>query len=240
MHTHDLLESTCQSTILLVDDDNQIRRALRNALEQRDVTLLEAGSGAAAVDLAATAAPDVMILDLGLPDIDGLEVCRQIRQWSSCVVIVLSARHSEREKVALLNAGADDYVTKPFSVAEMRARVRAHLRRRQQAKEPSGSSRVVIDSLCIDLASRRVDRGGITIHLTPIEWQLLATLVAARGRTMTHRQIFDLVWRRQHGNAGHYLRVHVSNLRRKIERDAAAPRILITEPGVGYYVEMSG
>ncbi len=232
--------SSPATTILIVDDEMQIRRALKNALADDATDVLEAGTGADAIDYVATADPDLMILDLGLPDVDGLEVCRQVRQWSSCVILVLSARHSEEQKVALLTAGADDYVTKPFGIAELRARVQAHLRRVWRAPEGATTTRVEIDGLVVDLAARRASRDDVPIHLTKIEWLLLATLVAERGRTLTHRQIFDRVWRREHGNPQHYLRVHLTNLRRKVERDPAAPRIILTEPGVGYRVEFTG
>lgn len=231
-------DSTDRVTILIVDDETQIRRALKNALADDSTLVLEAATGAAAVDCVATAQPELMILDLGLPDLDGIEVCREVRQWSGCVIVVLSARHSELQKVALLGAGADDYVTKPFSVSELRARVRAHLRRARRATEPGGPTRVEVDGLVVDLVARRATREGVTIHLTPFEWRILATLITDRGRTLTHRQIFDRVWRRVHGNPQQYLRVHVTNLRRKIERDPAAPRVIITEPGVGYRVEL--
>lgn len=233
-------DASPRATILIVDDEAQIRRALKNALIDDTTLVLEAASGGAAIDCVATASPQLMILDLGLPDMDGIEVCHQVRQWSACVIVVLSARHAESQKVAMLGAGADDYVTKPFSMAELRARVRAHLRRAQLASEPTAAARVEVDGLTVDLAGRRAEREGVTIHLTPIEWSILATLLRDRGRTLTHRQIFDRVWRRAHGNPQHYLRVHLTNLRRKIERDPAAPRIIVTEPGVGYRVELAG
>lgn len=240
MQTSCLPDTVHCATLLVVDDEPQICRALKQALSDEATSVREATTGTAAVADIVVSKPDLVILDLGLPDMDGLEVCRQVRQWSSCVIVVLSARHSESQKVELLTAGADDYVTKPFNMAELRARVHAHLRRALRAEERTQSARLELDGLVVDLAARRATRDDVTIHLTPIEWLLFVTLVSARGRTVTHRQIFDRVWRRRHGNPQHYLRVHLTNLRRKIERDPAAPRIIVTEPGVGYRVECSG
>jgi two-component system KDP operon response regulator KdpE len=170
----------------------------------------------------------------------GADVCREIRQRSAVPIIVLSARHSEHEKVDLLNAGADDYVTKPFSVLELAARAKAQIRRAKTLAAAAGSSApVTIGPLHIDTVTRKVSREGTQLHLTPIEWQILATLLASAGRTLTHQQIFDAVWGRQFGSPQQYLRVHITNLRRKIEIDPAAPQIIITEPGVGYRAEVS-
>ncbi len=199
--------------------------------------LLEAGSGAEGLKIAAAERPDLIVLDLGLPDMEGIEVCRQLRSWTAAPILVLSARHSESEKTALLDAGADDYVTKPFGSEELAARVRAQLRRAKMAPIPGGDLPITIGDLVIDVARRTVTRSLNVVHLTPTEWGLLSALVTNTGRTMTHRQLFDAVWGSAHGDAQQYLRVYVAHLRRKIEADPYAPRHIITEPGVGYRFE---
>jgi two-component system KDP operon response regulator KdpE len=224
-------------TLLVIDDEPQIRRVVRHALAADDTRVVEAASGREGIDLAAAERPDLIVLDLGLPDIPGVEVCRDIRGWSTAPILVLSARHSDQEKAALLDAGADDYVTKPFSTVELQARVRAQLRRARMAASPSGETRIEADGVAIDLVSRSVTRDGAAVHLTPIEWELLRVLATNAGRTMTHRQLFAQVWARQHGDAQQYLRVHVASLRRKLERDSVRPRLIVTEPGVGYRFE---
>ncbi len=221
-------------SILVIDDEPQIRRVVRNALEGLAGRVLEAGTGQAGIDLAAAERPDLIVLDLGLPDMAGASVCHEVRKWSSAPILVLSARHSEHEKVSLLDAGADDYVTKPFSTAELQARVRAQLRRARSTPLPTEAGGVEMDGLAIDLARRVVARDGEEIHLTPTEWDLLRAFVAQAGRTLTHEQIFRSVWGRSGGDPQAYLRVHVANLRRKIERDPVRPTLLVTEPGVGY------
>jgi len=221
------------ATVLVIDDEPQIRRVARHALEDMVTHILEAPSGKAGIDLAASARVDLIVLDLGLPDLEGIEVCRDIRGWTAAPIVVLSARHSDVEKVTLLDAGADDYITKPFSTAELQARIRAHLRR-SRIGSVAGSALIRAQGLVIDLAKRAVHRDAQLVHLTPIEWDLLRVLASNAGRTMTHGQLFAQVWSRSHGDAQHYLRVHVANLRRKIERDAVQPRLIVTEPGVGY------
>lgn len=224
--------------VLVIDDEPQIRLAVRDALRDVTARVDEAANGTTGVDAAASGRPDLVVLDLGLPDMQGVDVCREIRRRSAVPIIVLSARHSEHEKVDLLNAGADDYVTKPFSVLELAARARAQIRRAKSAAAAATSATpVAIGGLVVDTVSRRVSRAGTQIHLTPIEWQILATLIAATGRTLTHQQIFDAVWGREFGSPQQYLRVHITNLRRKIEVDPAAPQIIITEPGVGYRID---
>jgi two-component system KDP operon response regulator KdpE len=224
--------------VLVIDDEPQIRRAVRDALREVTARVDEAANGTSGVDAAASARPDLVVLDLGLPDMAGVDVCREIRRRSAVPIIVLSARHSEHEKVDLLNAGADDYVTKPFSVMELAARARAQIRRAKTMAASTGTgSPVAIGGLLVDTVARRVSRDGVQIHLTPIEWQILATLLASAGRTLTHQQIFDAVWGREFGSPQQYLRVHITNLRRKIEIDPASPQIIITEPGVGYRVD---
>ena len=230
---------TDTNLVLVIDDEPQIRRAVRDALREVAARVDEAADGAAGVAAAAEHRPDLIVLDLGLPDVPGVEVCRQIRRRSAVPIIVLSARHSEHEKVDLLNAGADDYVTKPFSVLELAARARAQIRRaRTFASSSASATPISIGGLLVDTVHRRVTRSGSQIHLTPIEWQILATLLGSAGRTLTHQQIFDAVWDREFGSPQQYLRVHITNLRRKIETDPAAPQIIITEPGVGYRVEL--
>ncbi len=220
-------------TLLVIDDEPQIRRVVRNAF-QDGTRVLEAATVAAGIDLAAAERPDLIILDLGLPDRDGGDACREIRRWSTAPIMVLSARHADEEKVRLLDAGADDYVTKPFSTSELQARVRALLRR-AQATESAGTSTIVVGDLELDLTARAFRRRGVSVHLTPIEWELLRVLMTNAGRTLTHKFLFHEVWSgRQFGDAQQYLRVHVANLRRKIEDDVIHPEYIHTEPGVGY------
>lgn len=222
-------------TILVVDDEPQIRRAVRNALASNDTRVIEAVTGGEALDRIASERPDLVILDLGLPDKAGIDVCRDLRTWSDVPVLVLSARHTDDEKVTLLDAGADDYLTKPFSTRELQARVRALLRRSARTAAPGGETTITSGALVIDLAARAVKHGDKEVHLTPIEWDLLRVLATDAGRTLTHQQLFKKVWSgRSHGDAQKYLRVHVANLRRKIELDALRPRYIMTEPGVGY------
>lgn len=223
------------STILVIDDEIQIRRAIADALGHLSDRVLEATTGAEGIALAGTSRPDLIVLDLGLPDMIGATVCREIRRSSSSPIVVLSARHGEGDKVELLTAGADDYVTKPFGLAEFVARIRAQLRRSQAPLEVAGRP-IVCDGLTIDLVWREVSRDA-PIGLTRIEWSLLETLVRHAGRTLTHQQLFDTVWARSMGNPQQYLRVHMTNLRRKIERAPASPRLIVTDPGVGYRFE---
>jgi two-component system KDP operon response regulator KdpE len=225
-------------TILVIDDEPQIRRAVSNVLRAFGGRILEAATGSAGIDIAATEQPELIVLDLGLPDIPGLEVCREIRTWSGAPIIVLSARDSEDEKVSLLSAGADDYVTKPFGLRELQARAQAQLRR--AATSTSSGSLAPIDTrdLRIDFAGHRVTRHGTDVRLTRVEWKLLAALAAQAGRTMTHRQIFDAVWGRRFGNPQQHLRVHITHLRRKLETDPSLPVLIVTEPGVGYRFQL--
>ena len=230
----DTVASRSAAAALVIDDEPYIRRAVRNALSGTVDHIFEAASAEAGIDQAAARRPDVIVLDLALPDADGFTVCREIRKWSTVPIIVLSARHSEAEKVRLLNEGADDYVTKPFSPAELLARVNAQLRRARIAETPNGEGLVRIDGVEIDNASRVVRRDGEEIHLTPTEWELLRAFVRQAGRTLTHRQLFSAVWARSSGDPQQYLRVYVASLRRKLEPDPIRPRLIITEPGVGY------
>lgn len=220
-------------TALVIDDEPQIRRVVQHALAEDFSRILEAESGGKGIDLAAAERPALIVLDLGLPDMSGLQVCTEIRKWSEAPILVLSARHSDQEKVALLDAGADDYVTKPFSTIELKARVRALLRR--SVRDSDGATTILCGDLKMDLDARTLMRSGAPIHLTPIEWELLRFLMTHRGKTMTHRQLFAAVWPgRAYGDAQQYLRVHVANVRRKVEPDPLSPRYIFTEPGVGY------
>lgn len=225
-------------TLLVVDDEPHIRRAVRNVMAEDFHRVLEASSAAEAVDLAAAHRPDAVVLDLGLPDHAGLWVCKEIRAWSTVPILVLSANHSEQEKIRLLNEGADDYVTKPFHPGELRARVLAQVRRARSAEVPGEGSAVVLGDLVIDTAARTVKRQGADIHLTPTEWELLRAFLRHAGRTLTHQQLFRAVWAASSGDPQQYLRVYVANLRRKLEPDAVRPRLIITEPGVGYRFEI--
>ena len=221
-------------TALVIDDEPQIRRVVRHALADDFGRVLEAESGSKGIDLAAAERPDLIVLDLGLPDTSGLHVATEIRKWSNAPILVLSALHSDLEKVALLDAGADDYVTKPFSTNELKARVRALLRR-SSARESNGATTILCGDLKMDLDARTLMRNQEMVHVTPIEWELLRFLMTHAGKTMTHRQLFSAVWPgRAYGDAQQYLRVHVANIRRKVEPDPLSPRYIFTEPGVGY------
>jgi len=226
------------TTALIVDDEPHILRALRNALATEFERVVEASTAGAAVDLAAAHRPELIVLDLGLPDRPGQWVCAEVRKWSTASIIVLTAHHAESEKIRLLNEGADDYMTKPFSPAELKARVRAQLRRARMADTPGGEGVVTIGELTVDTAARRVRRAGEEVHLTPTEWDLLRTFLRDAGKTLTHGQLFRSVWATSAGDPRQYLRVYVANLRRKLEPDAVRPKLIITEPGVGYRFEL--
>lgn len=223
--------------ILVVDDEPQIRRVVRNTLTPENARVLEAASGREAIDLAAAERPALIVLDLGLPDTQGIDVCREIRTWSDAPIIVLSARHSDQEKVALLDAGADDYMTKPFSPSELQARIRAQLRRSRLAPAAGTGQVITIGELVIDPVKPSLKKAGESVHLTRTEWELLRTLLKHAGRTLTHQQLFRAVWGNSSGDMQQYLRVHVRSLRRKIEADPVRPRLIVTEPGVGYRFE---
>ncbi|MBS0299192.1 MAG: response regulator [Proteobacteria bacterium] len=219
--------------ILIIEDENQIRRFVRLALEAENFHVIEADNGTRALIEASTRQPDLVIIDLGLPDIEGKEVIRQIRSWSEIPIIVLSARDREEEKVAALNIGADDYLTKPFGVPELIARIRAHLRR-HQSNENQSDSIVHFGDVTVDLPARKVTRADAEIHLTPIEYRLLIALIRARGRVLTHTQLMLAVWGPNHSERTHYLRIYMGHLRQKLERDPTQPEFLLTELGVGY------
>jgi two-component system, OmpR family, KDP operon response regulator KdpE len=232
--------SVRSDAILIIDDEPQIRRVVANAVKELTSHVLEAATAAEGLDLAAAQRPDLVVLDLGLPDMPGERVCRELRTWSTAPILVLSARHSDREKAELLDAGADDYVTKPFSTLELQARIRALLRRARQSTSASDGGVVEVDGLMIDPAKPSLKKDGVAVHLTKTEWELLRTLLRHAGRTLTHRQIFSSVWGNAYGDAQQYLRVHIRSLRRKIERDPVRPRLIVTEPGVGYRFELEG
>jgi two-component system KDP operon response regulator KdpE len=216
--------------ILVVDDEPAIRRFLRASLSPH-ATLLEAATGREALDAVAAHRPDLIILDLGLPDLDGVEVTRLLREWSRIPIIILSVRGSERDKIAALDAGADDYLTKPFGVGELMARVRVAMRHALgEVAEPVFR----VGGLAVDRTRRTVTLDGNEVQLTPTEYELLRVLVSHSGRVLTHRQLLREVWGLEYELDTHTLRVNISNLRRKIEPDPARPRYLVTEPGVGY------
>ncbi|SAK60976.1 two component transcriptional regulator [Caballeronia catudaia] len=227
------MSSNPTATVVLIEDEKQIRRFVRVSLEGQGMTVHEAETGQKGLVEAATRKPDLVIVDLGLPDTDGIDVIRELRGWTELPIIVLSARTQEGEKVAALDAGADDYLTKPFGVSELMARIRAHLRRRNQA---SGNETPVVTfgDVAVDLALRRVTKRGENVHLTPIEYRLLSTLVRHAGRVLTHRQLLVEVWGPSHVESPHYLRIYMAHLRQKLERDPAQPEHIVTETGVGY------
>lgn len=223
------------TVVVLVEDDPQIRRFLRTTLPRHGYKLVEAGTAAEGLREIDTRQPELLILDLGLPDADGLEVIRQVREWSELPIIVLSARGQEQDKIAAIDAGADDYVGKPFGVGELLARMRAVLRRaRRTAAHGAEETQFVLGDLVVDLARRRVQVGEAEVHLTPLEYRLLAALVKYAGRVVTQRQLLTEVWGPAYVEQAQYLRVYMAQLRRKLEADPTRPRYLLTEQGVGY------
>jgi two-component system KDP operon response regulator KdpE len=222
--------SAGEPRVLVVDDEPQIVRGLRVILTNAGYRVDEATTKREALDAVSVRPPDAIVLDLVLPDGDGIEVCTDIRRWSQVPIVVLSAVGDERQKVRALDAGADDYVTKPFGSEELLARMRAVLRR----KSEDGDSSVRVGELEVDLADRAVRQGGEQLHLTPIEFDLLSKLAEHPGRLVTHRQLLQEVWGPGYEDETHYLRVHFAHIRAKIEPDPANPRYIITEPGIGY------
>jgi len=220
-----------RAPILIVDDEVGIRRFLKHSLDPDVYELLEAATGAEGLRLTATQSPAVVLLDLGLPDMDGVEVAKQIREWSQVPIIVLSAREQEQDKIAALDAGADDYLTKPFSVGELQARIRASIRRGTKVEaQPT----FVAGDLEVDLVGHLVRKKGAEVHLTPNEFNLLAALIKNLGRVVTHKQLLTEVWGPAFADESHYLRVYMGQLRHKLEDDPAQPKMLMTESGVGY------
>ncbi|MFN8017344.1 MAG: response regulator [Acidimicrobiales bacterium] len=224
--------------VLVVDDEPQIRRALRTNLAARGYDVELAATGEEGLAKASARLPDVVVLDLGLPGLDGIDVVAGLRGWTTVPIIVLSVRDGEGDKIAALDAGADDYVTKPFSMGELLARLRAATRRSQPG--PDESPIVETEAFRADLASKRVTVDGRDVHLTPTEWHLLEVLVRHPGRLVTQRQLLQAVWGPQYESETNYLRVYLAQLRRKLERDPSRPRHLITEPGMGYRFEPGG
>jgi len=223
------------ATILVIDDEQPIRRFLCAGLEGEGYRCVESETGLDGIAQAATCGADLVLLDLGLPDVDGFEVVRRIREWSRMPILVLSAREREGDKIRALDAGADDYVTKPFAMGELLARIRTAFRHRdEQAADGGGGSTRVIGDLEIDFARRRVTAAGREVRLTPIEYRLLGALARHAGRVLTHEQLLREVWGPHSTTQRHYLRVYMAQLRSKLEQTPARPRHLITEPGVGY------
>jgi two-component system KDP operon response regulator KdpE len=218
-------------SVLIVDDEQSIRRFLRVSLESQKYTIIEASTGQEALTKMVSEKPEIVVLDLGLPDMDGVEVTRLIRQWSQIPIIILSVRNSDKDKIAALDAGADDYLSKPFSVGELLARLRVASRRLSQ---PGNEPLFSYDQLKVDLSRRVVTIDDRSIQLTPNEYDILKTLVVNAGRVLTHQQLLREVWGIEYADELHMLHVNISNLRRKIEPDPSRPRFIVTEPGVGY------
>jgi two-component system KDP operon response regulator KdpE len=223
-------------TILVIEDEPQMQRFLRASLTGNGYHVLEAETAAAGLAQAASHNPDLVLLDLGLPDQDGLEVTQHLRAWARMPIIVISARHKEEDKIKALDAGADDYLTKPFGVGELLARMRVALR--HSARSDSGVSQFVMGDVTVDLVRRRVTKSDAEVHLTPIEFKLLTTLIRYEGRVITHRQLLKEVWGPSSGEQTQYLRVYMGQLRHKLEENPSRPRFLTTEPGVGYRLRL--
>jgi two-component system KDP operon response regulator KdpE len=221
---------------LVIDDEPQIRRLLRVLLEANGYRVFDAATGNDGLIQAAQRQPDVVLLDLGLPDLDGRAVLQRIREWSRVPVLILSVRDQEEEKIAALDSGADDYVTKPFNSGELLARLRAALRHGQP---PAADAVFRAGSVEVDLAKRVVSKNGAEVKLTPIEYSLLRLLVTHAGKVLTHRQLLTEVWGEKAVGQSHYLRVHIAHLREKLERDPSTPELVLTEPAVGYRLSMT-
>lgn len=228
-----------KETILLIEDEPQMRRFLRVTLQTHGYRLIEASSGQEGLMEGTTRNPDVILLDLGLPDMDGLEVAKSFREWSEVPIIVISAREQEEDKVKALDAGADDYLTKPFGAGELLARIRVALRHRALQSSGQRDPIFVSDELKVDLASRQVFISGEEIHLTPIEYRLLAILIKHAGKVVTHKQLLKEVWGPVYTDQQQYLHVYMAQLRKKVESDPARPRLLINEPAVGYRLKLN-
>lgn len=220
--------------VLIIEDEPEIRRFLRVSLSEHGYLTLEAGEGGEGLTMAAAERPDLVILDLGLPDMDGMDVAKRIREWSKVPIIILSARGQETDKVTALDSGADDYLTKPFGVQELLARMRVALRKYTQVSDGDKDPIFTAGKLKVDMAKRLVYLNDEEIHLTPIEYKLLHELIKNAGGLVTQQSLLRNVWGPGYAKEGHYLRVYMGNLRRKLEEDPAQPQYLITEPGVGY------
>jgi two-component system, OmpR family, KDP operon response regulator KdpE len=222
------------ATILVIEDEQPLQKFLRATLQSQDYRVLEATTGESGMKRAAAEGPDLIILDLGLPDVDGTEVTRRLREWTATPIIVVSARGKEQDKVAALDAGADDYLTKPFGVGELLARIRVVLRHLAAINTDTGEAVFEVGELRVDLARHEVCVAGKGVHLTPNEFKLLTVLAKNAGKVLTHRYLLKEIWGPAAESEGHYLRVYMNQLRQKLEADAARPRYLLTEPGVGY------
>jgi two-component system, OmpR family, KDP operon response regulator KdpE len=220
--------------VVLVEDEPQIRRFLRATLHGQGYRLFEAATGADGIVEVGSRQPDVVIIDLGLPDMDGVAVIRRLREWTAVPIIVLSARGQERDKVTALDAGADDYVSKPFSASELLARIRVALRHTAGASHEADEAAFKVGELQVDRLRRHVALGGAEVRLTPTEYKLLTTLIRHAGKVVTHQQLLREVWGPAHTDQAHYVRIYMAHLRHKLEAEPARPRYLLTEPGVGY------
>jgi two-component system, OmpR family, KDP operon response regulator KdpE len=231
---HDGATAATPARVLIVEDDRPIRRFVRANLVSEGYRVAEAGSAGEGLAAVERERPDLVILDLGLPDRDGLGLVHELRGWSSVPIVIVSARDREPDKVAALDAGADDYLTKPFGVAELLARVRVALRHAAMVATPTSDPVFRVGDLSVDMASRRVRLVDDDVHLTPTEYRLLLVLVKHAGKVVTHRQLLREVWGPEYGDESHYVRVYMAQLRQKLESDPSRPRYLRTEPGVGY------
>ena len=220
--------------ILLIEDEPQMQRFLRIVLQGQGYSFIEAQTGQEGLVQAATRSPDIILLDLGLPDIDGLEVTRRLREWSDIPIIVLSAREQEQDKIKALDAGADDYLTKPFGAGELLARIRVAIRHKVMRQAATGEPVFILDNLRVDMSRRQVFLNEQEVHLTPIEYKLLTVLIQNAGKVVTHTQLLKEVWGPSYSKETQYLRVYMTQLRHKLESDPARPRFLINEPGIGY------
>jgi two-component system KDP operon response regulator KdpE len=220
--------------LLLIEDEPQMQRFLRIVLQGQGFRFIEARTGQEGLVQAATRSPDIILLDLGLPDIDGLEVTKRLREWSDTPVIVLSAREQEQDKIKALDAGADDYLTKPFGAGELLARIRVAMRHKVMRQASQGEPVFILDNLRVDMSQRQVFLNEQEVHLTPIEYKLLTALIKNAGKVVTHSQLLKEVWGPSYSKETQYLRVYMTQLRHKLETDPARPHFLINEPGVGY------
>ncbi|HEU4583222.1 MAG TPA: response regulator [Polyangiaceae bacterium] len=230
------MSKAANPVVLLIEDERQMRRFLRVSLSANGYQLIEAETAAEGMTLAASHNPELILLDLGLPDLDGLEVTQRLREWTQVPLIVISARGQEEDKIKALDAGADDYLTKPFGVGELLARIRVSLRRASATDD--GQPVFTLGDLKVDLFRRQVLVGGKEVHLTPIEYKLVALLVKHAGRVLTHRQLLREVWGPHHSEQTQYLRVYMGQLRHKLESNPSRPQYLVTEPGVGYRLRL--
>ncbi len=226
-----------KARVLVIDDESAIRKFLRSSLPREQFEVDEASTGREGITKAALHPPDIVLLDLGLPDMDGLEVASEIRQWSQVPIIVVSARFQDSDKISVLDAGADDYLTKPFSVGELMARIRVAIRHSKK-EDQSESPLFEYQGVKVDFVARMVWKDGVEIHLTPNEYSLLSVLIRHAGRVLTHRQLLERVWGDTYSNEVQYLRVYMRQLRNKLEENSATPKLILTEPGVGYRLKV--